>query len=214
MLSVSAITGIVTGGSQILSGIGKYREAGKMTKIQNKMAEAQYSYNKKEIARAFEKNYMNLMDNYTESRKAMIDQATQSASIQNVINNNNNNVDKEFNSFKTDSINALDSQLFSNINKLISEQVFSIGELAGERANQDLQNASIFSNTLTNISNQKIQARGQAISQIVKGGTRAGSGIIGGFMGAKDTGAIDTVSSSISSFGYKPLQLNYFGGVK
>lgn len=212
MLSISAITGIVTGGSQIISGIGKYREAGKMTKIQNRMAEAQYSYNKKEIARAFEKNYMNLMDQYTESRKAMIDQATQSASIQNVINNNNNNVDKEFNSYKVDSINALDSQLFSNINKLISEQVFNMGELASERASQDLQNASIFTNTLTNISNQKIQARGQAISQMVKGGTRAGSSAIGGIMGAKDTGAIDTVSSSIASFGYQPLSLKYFGG--
>lgn len=212
MLSASSITSMATGGMEIYQGIGKYREAGKMAKIEKRMAESQFQYNKKEIARAFEKNYMNLMDNYTESRKAMIDQATQSASIQNVINNNVNNVDKDFNSFKTDSINALDSQLFSNINKLISEQVFNMGELASDRASQDLQNASVFSNTLTNIASQKIQARGQAVAQMIQGATKVASGGISGFMSSKDNSAIDSASSNISSFGYNPLKLSYFGG--
>lgn len=171
-------------GSQILGGIGAGKQAGKIAKEQSKIAEINYEYNKKEIAEGFKRNLSGLMENYTEKRSVMIKEATSAASQLNAATANKTNVDNEFNSFRTDAANKLDSEFMSNLNNVIEEQAFAIGEMSRGRVAADLNNQNEYSNMLGNISSAKLQNEQQANNQILKGSLNMASGYID-YMGKK-----------------------------
>ncbi|MGL5712095.1 MAG: hypothetical protein ACRCX2_03680 [Paraclostridium sp.] len=180
-------TAAIMAGTQILGGIGAGKSAGKIAKHQEKIATLDYEYNKKEISEGFKRNFSAMMEGYTEKRAAVVKEATAATSQLNAATSHKTNVDNEFNSFRIDAANTLDSEFITNLNELIEEQTFAINEMSRQRIATDLENQNSYSSMLGNINSAKLKNQQEASNQILKGALGFGDAYVD-YTGKKRTG--------------------------
>lgn len=157
-------------GVEILKGLGQVYLSKAQSKAASKIRDAQlsaakqtYEYNKKELQRAYSKNFTNLMIDYAYQKSNFLTEANQ-ASAELSINMSlaQSDVDLTGSSFSTDSFNELDQQLADGMRNLQLSQTSAMENMFDQFNNANLQNQQTLSSTNQAIQNSYIQAKQQA----------------------------------------------------
>lgn len=167
-----AIGNYASAGIDILQGIGKWAYAGDIGREKKKLLDSRANYNRKEIERAFKKNYSIQMSQYAQqlsdlslqkiqAENQILQQATQGIG----------DIDIQGSSFKDLAFSTLKGEFNSELNKLIDDNM---------NANITLANKSIEQERQVNL-NQKLghiqinaetdQMKTEGIGQIISGVT-------------------------------------------
>lgn len=157
------------GASKILNGIGIIRQSSKIAKYQEKLLNIEKEYNLEKSKTKYQRDFISMTEQYVEQRNKLIKEATTTTSTLNNITATKNNVDKEFNSTRHDSLSALDTEFMQNINKINSEQIFNMRELSEMRNTYDYNLKTNYNNMLSKINSQKNQSQMYGTGQIVSG---------------------------------------------
>lgn len=154
--------------SQILGGLNNSKTAGKIAKLQRETAEMQFNYNKKQIKEATETNLRGMMKQYVAAKENLYEQK------ENVRMNLNfksqmKGVEKNDNSYITDSKTKLESEFFENMRNTIENEKNDLTNVSKQGIDQIYQAQGNYNQALTNINGAKIQAQQQANQMILNG---------------------------------------------
>lgn len=171
MVGIGNIFGMGLGATQVISGIGTMRSAGKVASEQRKIADLQYGYNKKEVERAFETNLEGLAQSYTKEMSSLFSNAEKTISQVN-IGLGKKNVESE--SIENDINNELESDIQEAVLALVDSKKFAFDELANQKSAQLYQIGSDYAMAIGKINSDYINARSQAFGQIIGGALNIG----------------------------------------
>lgn len=135
-----AIGNYANAGIDILQGIGKWASAGDIGREKKKLLDSRANYNRKEIERAFKKNYSIQMSQYAQqlsdlslqkiqAENQILQQATQGIG----------DIDIQGSSFKDLAFSTLKGEFNSELNKLIDDNMNANIALAGKAIEQERQ---------------------------------------------------------------------------
>lgn len=135
-----AIGNYANAGIDILQGIGKWASAGDIGREKKKLLDSRANYNRKEIERAFKKNYSIQMSQYAQqlsdlslqkiqAENQILQQATQGIG----------DIDVQGSSFKDLAFSTLKGEFNSELNKLIDDNMNANIALAGKAIEQERQ---------------------------------------------------------------------------
>lgn len=135
-----AIGNYANAGIDILQGIGKWAYAGDIGREKKKLLDSRANYNRKEIERAFKKNYSIQMSQYAQqlsdlslqkiqAENQILQQATQGIG----------DIDIQGSSFKDLAFSTLKGEFNSELNKLIDDNMNANIALAGKAIEQERQ---------------------------------------------------------------------------
>ena len=186
--------------SQILNGLNNKKTAKHLAKIQKEIADMQFEYDKKEIKEATETNLRGILKQYATAKESLYEQK------ENVRMNLNfksqmKGVEKDNNSYITDSQNKLESEFFENMRNTIENQKNDLMNISKQGIGQLTQVHSGYNNSISNINQTKIQAQNQANQLIMDGVMNVAEAIAksyGGGIGG-GIGGTSEISNSVQS---------------
>lgn len=169
-----SIGNYATAGLDILSGLGKWASAGDIGREKKKLLDARADYNRKEIERAFKKNYAIQMNQYAQQLNDLSLQRVQAENqILQQATQGIGDIDIQESSFKDLAFSTLKGEFNSELNKLIDDNINSNLSLANHRIEQERQvnlGQKLGHIQINEETNQaKMEGIGQAISGMTAG---------------------------------------------
>ena len=167
-----AIGNYASAGIDILQGIGKWAYAGDIGREKKKLLDSRANYNRKEIERAFKKNYSIQMSQYAQqlsdlslqkiqAENQILQQATQGIG----------DIDIQGSSFKDLAFSTLKGEFNSELNKLIDDNMNANIALAGKAIEQERQVNLEQKLGHIQINAETDQMKTEAIGQVISGVT-------------------------------------------
>lgn len=139
------ITGIVSGGFSIISGLGKMTSAGDIGRAKKKLLESRASYNREQIEKAYAENYAKNMNQYANSLSSILNDKDTGLSNINVASTNIGDADIQGSSFRTTALSQLNNEFNTSMNLLNDNLMNERLTLAQEKNNQIMEtNISLF----------------------------------------------------------------------
>lgn len=139
------ITGIVSGGFSIISGLGKMTSAGDIGRAKKKLLESRASYNREQIEKAYAENYAKNMNQYANSLSSILNDKDTGLSNINVASTNIGDADIQGSSFRTTALAQLNNEFNTSMNVLNDNLMNERLTLAQEKNNQIMEtNISLF----------------------------------------------------------------------
>lgn len=139
------ITGIVSGGFSVLTGIGKMVSAGDIGREKKKLLESRANYNRQQIEKAYAENYAKNMSQYANSLSSILNDKDTGLSNINVASTNIGDADIQGSSFRTTALAQLNNEFNTSMNLLNDNLMNERLTLAQEKNNQIMEtNISLF----------------------------------------------------------------------
>lgn len=139
------ITGIVSGGFSVLTGIGKMASAGDIGREKKKLLESRANYNRQQIEKAYAENYAKNMSQYANSLSSILNDKDTGLSNINVASTNIGDADIQGSSFRTTALAQLNNEFNTSMNLLNDNLMNERLTLAQEKNNQIMEtNISLF----------------------------------------------------------------------
>lgn len=139
------ITGIVSGGFSVLTGIGKMVSAGDIGREKKKLLESRAKYNREQIEKAYAENYAKNMSQYANSLSSILNDKDTGLSNINVASTNIGDADIQGSSFRTTALAQLNNEFNTSMNLLNDNLMNERLTLAQEKNNQIMEtNISLF----------------------------------------------------------------------
>lgn len=197
-MSPQAIMGAINGGVSMLQGFMDYRAAKKVAKIQRRMADSQFEFNRQEMIKAYASNYGKMMMEYANAVNSLDDQFQQGKTAINLAlqQQAGGGIDIDGSSFKNDMENKLKDEMTQSINKLTTESIIKNRDAYNDFIGQELGIGIQHSNTIFGVTANKIQQQSRAMSMVLQGAMEMGQALMtDGMM----QGKANMQQSSISS---------------
>lgn len=158
------ITGIVSGGFSVLTGIGKMVSAGDIGREKKKLLESRANYNRQQIEKAYAENYAKNMSQYANSLSSILNDKDTGLSNINVASTNIGDADIQGSSFRTTALAQLNNEFNTSMNLLNDNLMNERLTLAQEKNNQIMEtNISLFqAKQAVNAQTDAIKAEGFA----------------------------------------------------
>lgn len=171
------ITGLVSGGFSVLSGIGMLAGAGDIGREKKKLLESRANYNRTQIEKAYAENYAKNMSQYANSLSSILNDKDIGKSNINVASTNVGDVDIQGSSFRTTALAQLNNEFNSAMNTLNDNLMNERLALSQEKNNQIMEtNINLFQ------AKQKVNAETDAMK------AEGLMNIVNGVAGIIDTG--------------------------
>ena len=139
------ITGIVSGGFSVISGIGKMISAGDIGREKKKLLESRAKYNREQIEKSYAENYAKNMSQYANSLSSILNDKDTGLSNINVASTNIGDADIQGSSFRTTALAQLNNEFNTSMNLLNDNLMNERLTLAQEKNNQIMEtNISLF----------------------------------------------------------------------
>lgn len=199
-MSPQAIMGVINGGMSMLQGFMDYRAAKKVAKIQRRIADKQFEFNRQQMIKAYANNYGKMMMEYASAINSLDNQFQQGKTAINMMlqQQSGAGIDIDGSSLRNDMENKLKDEMQQSINKLTTESIIKNRDAYQNFIGEELGIGVQYSDTIFGVTANKIQQRSQAMGRFLQGAMEAGQAIMSdGMM----KGKINTQSSSISGSG-------------
>lgn len=192
------LSGIVSGGFNVISGIGQMASAGDIGREKKKLLETKAKYNIKQIEKSYAENYSKQMSVYANSLSDILNQKDTAFTDINVASINVGDVDIQGSSFRTTAIAQLNNEFHTAINTLNDEQFNNNVALAQEK-NQQLMEVNLdLYNARQNVNMETQAQKTEGFSNIIKGLTQIGDS----YLDSKDTSKLEKSKVDEADVGY------------
>lgn len=169
---------LVKGGLDILGGLSMQSGTDKQLEAQKKILDTRQKFNEKQLQKAYNLSYSNLMRRYGIMRNDQVKQATQGIKDTNTqISARVGNVNLNDSSFKGDINAEMDAMLVNNINALLQSQENDVNTLLNQNFVNKVQLEQNYFNSLNSIESATQQQKQVGFSQMLNGAFALYSGI-------------------------------------
>lgn len=154
--------------SQILNGINNKKTAKYISNLQREIAEMQFNYNKNKVFESTETNIRGTLKQYASTKENLYEQR-QNIKMNLNFKNQMKGVDKENNSYMSDSSKKLDTEFSENLRNILENQKTDIINISKKGMEDIYQLQGSYNNTISNINQTEIQAKQQADQMVING---------------------------------------------
>lgn len=163
------LSSIVSGGFNIITGIGQMASAGDIGREKKKLLETKAEYNRKQIEKSYSENYSKQMSRYANSLSDILNQKDTGMSNINVASTNVGDVDIQGSSFRTTAIAQLNNEFNTAMNNLNDNQYNNNIALAQEKNQQIMQVNLDLYNARQNVNMETQAQKVEGFSNVIKG---------------------------------------------
>ena len=161
---------------EFLSGVGKMVSAGDIGREKKKLLQVKADYNKKQIEKAYAKNYAKQMSSYASSLNNILNQKDVAESNINVASINVGDIDIQGSSFRTTSLSKLNEEYYSSMNNL-SDNIYNQSiDLIEDKSKQIIDTNLQLYNARQKVNAETDALKSEGFQQVVNSAAKAISG--------------------------------------